>query len=1115
MPVEGERRVVTMLFCDVVGSTAMAETLDPEDWTEIMNGAFERMTAPIERYEGTLARLMGDAIFAFFGAPTAHEDDPERAVAAGLEIIEGVAPYREELRGRGLDLNVRVGINTGAVVVGQVGSEVRVEYTAMGDAVNVAARMEQTAEPGTVQITAETHRLVAERFEVEPRGEIPVKGKAEPVTAYRVLGTTGPTAHAFPASPLVGRHHEMDMLRSAVDDALDGRGQLIFLIGDAGLGKTRLIEETRTYWATRRPQGSRIGGDIRRMWETWRCASYDTARPYAQYRRMLARLAGIADTDPPDLVRVKLARTVEPEAAQWLEPHMRVWRSLFGVPEPGEEPLEGEAFRSAIMELVPASTRQFGSEPRLMIFEDLHWCDEASMDLLIETAKVVEDQPSLFLFAFRPDRHAPSWRLKQWVETELPHRSADIRLGPLPDEDAAELIDRLLPQGDGAVRDRILERTEGNPLFLHEMTAAVAGVGRPTDEEAIPVTLQALITARLDTLDQETRRTLQLASVIGRSFSEPILGVVAGDGLELRARLSTLERLGLIAEIARTPEREFAFHHSLTQDATYATILKRDRRELHGKVAEALERLSADRLDEVAALLARHFEEAGDDERTLRYATAAGDQAARLYANAEAVTHYRVAIAAAGRLGEAKEPLHHLFPNLGRSLELSGRFHEAAETYEAMRALASETGGRAAELGAAMALTTLYATPTPMFDAAQGRAAIQDTIDLARQLGERGAESKALWNLMNLDAFGGGDQGEAVRAGQRSLAIARELGDRRQMAFALDDLWRPYAALGDLAAARASLEEARAIWRELGNLPMLSGNLASASSVARFAGDDDEALALAEEGGAVAAGIDNLWGRAYALMNRYDIEMDRGQIGLAMAGMREAIELAEQSGFLAPQATARSTLALAYAYLGDLERARGLVDVALDVATERLPPAISWVRRAKAELHLMTGELDEAQATVDATDVELGPEPLRSMTAAQVPLLRGRIALAEGDPAGAIAAADEVLERRERLGIGQFAADALLLRGRALAAAGKVQEAASALRQARAEAERLERRLLLWEVLAELARAISDRAEAEQLRTEARELVREVAASVDDEELRASFLARADVCDLL
>src|SRR5262245_21001890 len=474
---EGERRVVTMLFCDVKGSTAMAETMDPEDWAEIMNGAFERLIAPVYRYEGTLARLMGDAIFAFFGAPIAHEDDPQRAVQAGLDIVSGIAGYREQIRAeRGLDLDVRVGINTGPVMVGQVGSDLRLEYTAMGDAVNVAARMEQTAEPGTIQITAETRRLVEPFFDLESRGGIEVKGKAEPVAAFRVLGRKAGVVEArtLRGSPLVGRDREMDHLRDAIEDTQSGRGRIVSLIGEAGLGKSRLVHETLAEWTRRRPEDAREGNEIHRLWEAWQCVSYDTSRPYAQYRRVLARLAGIEDTDPPDEVRRKLAATMEPGSEdEWLEPHMRVWRSLFGITEAGEEPLEGQAFRDAIRELVPAATRAFGAdEPRLLVFEDLHWCDEASMDVLIETAKLVDDLPCLFLFAYRPDRQAQSWRLKQWLETEFPHRATELALEPLSEQDSGRLIDALIPNGDPRVRTQILERTDGNPLFVEEVAVA-------------------------------------------------------------------------------------------------------------------------------------------------------------------------------------------------------------------------------------------------------------------------------------------------------------------------------------------------------------------------------------------------------------------------------------------------------------------------------------------------------------------------------------------------------------------------------------------------------------------------------------------------------------------
>ena len=1112
---EGERRVVTMLFCDVKGSTAMAETLDAEDWAEIMNGAFERLIAPVYRYEGTLARLMGDAIFAIFGAPIAHEDDPQRAVWAGLDIFSGITAYKEQLRvERGLDLDVRVGIHTGPVMVGQVGSDLRLEYTAMGDAVNVAARMEQTADPGTVQITAETHRLVEPLFDVEARGRIEVKGKAEPVVAYRVLGRRaepGPT-RGMRGSPLVGRDSEMEQLRDAVQEAQSGGGRIVSLVGEAGLGKSRLVEETRAEWVRHRPEDAQLeGGEIHRIWQTWRCVSYDATRPYSQYRRMVAQIAGIEDTDAPQVVRSKLVAIIEPGAEDWLEPHMLIWRSLFGVTEPGEEPLEGEAFRDAIMELVPASTRAFGTdEPRLLVFEDLHWCDQASMDVLIETAKLVDDLPCLFLFAYRPDRQAPSWRLKQWLETEYPHRSTELALAPLSDIESGRLIDALIPNEDASVRTQILQRTDGNPLFVEEVASALL---EHHDGIAIPTTLQALFTARLDALDEGAKHTLQLASVIGPSFSEPILRAVSGDQ-ELSTSLRTLERLGLIGETARAPEREYAFRHSLTQDATYGTILLRRRRELHRRVGEVFEELYANRIEEFAPLLAQHFREGGDDERTLRYATMAADAASRLYAHAEAVSHSTLAIEAARRLGRTDEALDHLYANRGRMLELSGRFDEAVADYEEMEALAESSGARAAALAADMALTTLYATPTPVFDAVRGRELAERTIALARELDDRSAESKALWNLMNLNTYSGGDPGEAVDAGQRSLSLARELNAREQIAFTLGDLWRPYAALGDLRAARSCLEESRPLWREMGNLPMLCENLSSTSALEGLTGEGHEALALCDESYAIAAEIGNPWGQSYSLMNAYHIDIPQGNLGRAMDRMRECIELSERAGFVIPQSVTRAELGALYANLGDLERGMALVDEGLDVANERSPIAVPIVMGSKAEIQLLAGELGEAEATIAQGTIERLPGPIHFAATAHVELLEGRLASARGDHGRAAQIADKVIEWLRRLEIRPFLPEALLVKGSALLAGGRPGEAETALLDGRSEAERLGFGPILWRIDVELSgisAARGDAAHATELRNEARRLIEQMSGSIDDAELRSSFLGLPDV----
>ena len=262
--IQGERRVVTMLFCDVTGSTAAAEQLDPEEWAQIMNGAFEHLIAPVYRYEGTLARLMGDAILAFFGAPIAHEDDPHRAVLAGLEIVQSIGPYRDEVQRKwGVDFQVRVGINTGLVVMGEVGSDLRVEYTALGDAINVAARMESAASPGTVLIAADTHRLVAPLFDFEDLGALEVRGKSEPVGTFRVLARKSQPQRERGIvgldSPMVGRDREIEVLRELINDLTHGSGQIVSVMGEAGLGKSRLIAEARNSVLTGAENGSSNG----------------------------------------------------------------------------------------------------------------------------------------------------------------------------------------------------------------------------------------------------------------------------------------------------------------------------------------------------------------------------------------------------------------------------------------------------------------------------------------------------------------------------------------------------------------------------------------------------------------------------------------------------------------------------------------------------------------------------------------------------------------------------------------------------------------------------------------------------------------------------------------
>ncbi len=452
--VEGERRVITILFCDVVGSTSLAGQFDPEEWAEIMNEAFQYMIAPIQEYEGMVARLMGDAVLAFFGAPQAHEDDPQRAVLAGLGIINGMRPFIKQFNEEyGLEFGVRVGINTGPVVVGEIGSNLMQEYTAMGDAINLAARMEQTALPGTVQISEDTFRLVGPLFDVWDLGGIEVKGKDEPVQAYRVLGMDPQPGRLRGIegleTHLIGRSKELSRLTESLSGMAEGKSRIVFVLGEAGLGKSRLVAELRREWRARLAS---LYGQTAPMWSGWTefvAVSYGASRPYDMLKRQLRQYCGIRETDLPAVVHDRLNTLVSiyPDALQ-LRLH-RFFGFLLGdtLPESGPLP-EGEAFKRELRTLLTdAATYQSDLGPIVYVMDDLHWADPASIEVLRDLLTLVTSRPILFVLALRPDWNSPGWQLFVNTQLEFPEQCVSIFLEPLTREDSRALDRRASGQG--------------------------------------------------------------------------------------------------------------------------------------------------------------------------------------------------------------------------------------------------------------------------------------------------------------------------------------------------------------------------------------------------------------------------------------------------------------------------------------------------------------------------------------------------------------------------------------------------------------------------------------------------------------------------------------------
>src|ERR687889_1258554 len=656
--VEGERKYVTVLFADVVDSTGLGERLDPEQVAEIMNGAFAFLNASVKKYDGTIARLLGDAILAFFGAPVAHEDDAERAVRAGLDIQAAAKEYAEVVRRDfGVDFQVRVGINTGLAVLAAVGDEIRTEYTAMGDTTNVAARLQSAAEPGSVLMSADTYHLVKQLFEIRPRGGAMVKGKSAPIVTFEVLspkavpgkmrGLEGLT------SPLVGRSIEFELVNDTLEEEREGRGAFVAVIGEAGLGKSRLLAEV----------GKSATSGEQVAWLEGRALSYEQAVTYFPWRQVVREAIGAQEGDVPEVVREKLHRDAVCGAMPEGDPrYLEVVLSVESeATKEAVAALEGDALVDNITTAVRGYLHARANlMPTVIVLDDLHWADSASLELLLNVAGLVENQPLLVICLLRPDKDAKSWSAMRRVRDELGSRYAEVVLEPLDAAHAQELLGNLLYIEDlpESVRNLILDKAEGNPFFVEEVIRTLIdseyivqenGHWRATREIVnvnIPDTLSGVLGARIDRLPENTKHVAQTAAVLGRIFAQRALMATCAAAPppeqigDVEPHLGVLTYEELVRERVHDPELEYIFKHALTQEAAYELLLIRRRKELHRRAGEVLEELHPDQRGELASALAYHFRLGEDWQRAADYAMRAGAQAVKVYAMNEALAYY-------------------------------------------------------------------------------------------------------------------------------------------------------------------------------------------------------------------------------------------------------------------------------------------------------------------------------------------------------------------------------------------------------------------------------------------------------------------------------------------
>ena len=649
---KGERRIVSVLLADIADSTTIGERLGPERSKFLFDEVTRLLVAEVKRFGGTVAQFTGDGLYALFGVPSAHDDDAERAVRAALAMQAALGGYAKDvLEAYDVEIAGRVGVNTGPIVLlADDDTPPEERFNALGDTVNTAARLQSAAGRGGVAVGPATAQQIGGAFDLESIGELELKGKSAPIEVFRVGGEREREPRRL--SPLVGRDAELAALDDVMADLADGRGAIVAITGEPGIGKSRLIAEVRAR------------AEDRVHFVGTQGISYAQDVPYYPLRELVRACIGLGLADPEARVRLELKAQLAAALAEQADAYYAFLAALLGLTleDDAAQRLDALARDSvqrqsheAVAELIRALARQ---RPVCLVLEDLHFADEPTLELFQELLQLADEEPVVLLLAYRHDPDLRSWELGEAARRRYRHRFRELLLEPLDASDAVRLATaaagRDLPDDVAA---QLAERTGGNPLFLEE--AARDAVERG-DGAAVPAAIQETLQARLDRLAPDVRDVASVASVVGRSFGLPLLERLVPSE-RLRPALSELQRLDLVVEERRQPTPEYRFRHGLVREAAYTSLLDHRRRDLHRVVGTTLEELGQDELSEAYGLLAHHFAEADEPERAARYLLEAGDAARAVYADEEATANYRRALSFLDRLGDAGRSREALF----------------------------------------------------------------------------------------------------------------------------------------------------------------------------------------------------------------------------------------------------------------------------------------------------------------------------------------------------------------------------------------------------------------------------------------------------------------------
>ena len=937
---EGERKHVTVMFCDVVGSTGYAERLGAEAFRDLLNRFFSSALSEVTRFGGRVDKLLGDGFMAVFGAPMAHEDHARRAVLAALEarrrIADGWLVASEEA------LEVRFGIDTGTVVVGQVGGEVVREDTAVGEIVNVAARLQGLARPGDILVSEATERLVSGYVRLEAVGPLEVRGKRDRVGAYRVLAA-GPRRTPLDAagertlSRFVGRARHLRTLNDLLARALEGEGQVVGVVGEPGIGKSRLIHEFRSSL-----------GRTRLTYLQGQCLSFGSKTPYLPIADLVRGNCGIVASDDVAKAAAKLRAGLEavgldePERIALLLQMLGMEGGRETLAELSPEAIQTQTFET-LRQLVLGGSRR---RPLVVVVEDVHWIDATSERFLATLAGSIMNRAVLLLTSHRPGYRPP------WADLSA---STQISVRPLGPADSLSIVRSVfglsdLPEELGRT---ILARADGNPFFIEELARVASDQGQIS---SVPGTVQDVLMSRVDRLDEVPRRLLQTAAVLGREFTLRLLAAVWEESDELDGHLVQLQRGEFLHEAPDAREPTYVFKHALTQDVVYESLLSSRRRMLHDAAGRALEAMYSGRPEEAYDRLAHHWSHAGNSVKAVRYLGAAADVSFRRYAHEEAAAALREAIHQSMSLPEPEDRRQRISLTLRNvhSLYFMGRMTESLELLDGLEE-------------AVLALDDPALTGTFHFWRAHtyshlgdARGADRDA-RLALEVAERSGDERTAGLALYVQCREGWWTGrfrEGIAQGRRSAEILERVGERWWLGHCHFFIAHSLYNLGEFDLAIAEAAAGEAIGDAIGDPRLRSWAAWAAGQYQAERGETEDGVARCLRAVALSPDVPNT---AWAVAALGFVHRERGEIESAIEQLERAIELARSTSH--PRIHARFTIWLSDAYLraGDHARARLL---AVEAREQGALGGCRWVvghaERATGRAAERAGDVSEA-----------------------------------------------------------------------------------------------------------------------------------------------------------